>query len=100
MGETQHKFVGTEFLEGLSRTYSRSGLQVKTRCTIIRSGKEERFEIVLEANGERSIVDVPGCDERMFVQYVEDAVIGFVESIKFRTEDFSLPLQAKKMLPS
>jgi hypothetical protein len=88
----QVKTSRTKTLTQYSRTVNEHGVMVRAKCVRIETTGGARYEILLDAAGQRAIVDVPGDPTTGLDQLVVTVAAGFAASVSLRlTEDGRLP---------
>lgn len=69
----------------LTRSYESDGIQARVHCFLV-AEPHPHYEIVLHGAGQTAIVDVPMREEGILYERVEQALQGFVATIRIRSE--------------
>lgn len=69
----------------LTRSYELDGIQAMVRCFLV-AEPHPHYEIVLHGAGQTAIVDVPIREEEILDERVDQALRGFVATIRIRSE--------------
>jgi len=73
----------TEIKE-LSQTVRRNGVLVVARCYSVPGGQGPRYELFLEGDGQRGVVDIPGPEQGHLAHRIAEAVDAFTAAILLR----------------
>lgn len=88
MEMNQVKTSRTKTLTQYSKTVNEHGVMVRAKCVRIESEAGGRYEILLDAAGQRAIVDVPDDQSTSLEELVATVAAGFAASVSLRlTED-------------
>ncbi len=71
-------------IEEFSRALSHDGVSVRSRCYKVSDEDGSRFEILLDAAGQRALVDVSPAHAKQMEKLLREAVHGFATSVSMR----------------
>ena len=84
MAAERHVSKRLRTLEDLTIRRVSSGFLVCTRCVAISTHSKARYELILEAGGQRSVVDVSESDADSLHDRLDQAISVFAASLKLR----------------
>jgi hypothetical protein len=67
-----------------TRVWALGGRVVAVRTRRISEAGHSRYEVALESNDERAVVDIPAADEARLGRRIEEAVSQFIDSLTIR----------------
>ncbi len=83
---TTPKRNGKVTIEEYTQTVEADGVTVRTKCHRVTDGERLRLEIILDAAGERAMVDLPVERSHRVPKLAKQAAIGFAASLALRLE--------------
>jgi len=73
---------GAREIKELAQTVKHKGLLVVARCYSVPLGRGERFEVLLEGDGQRAVVDIPAEAQRDLAERIAVAIDMFAAAIQ------------------
>jgi len=80
------KRTASNTIEEYSQSISSDGVTVRAKCYRVTEGNQVRFEILLDAAGERAMVDLSVQRASRLPAVVKQAAVGFAASIAARLD--------------
>ena len=75
-----------EIVEEYSRSMTYAGVSVRSRCTLVTKNGKVYYQILLDAAGQRAIIDIPRSRERSVERTLREALHGFATSVALRLD--------------
>ena len=82
----QKRRSASKTIEEYSQSVSSDGVLVRAKCYRVVEGERARLEILLDAAGEKAMVDLPAARASRLQAVVKQAAIGFAASIAARLD--------------
>ncbi len=84
--DKQTKSDQPEIVEEYSRAVTYGGVSVRSRCTLVTKNDKVFYQILLDAAGQRAIIDIPKSRERSVEKILREALHGFATSVALRLD--------------